>query len=146
MWMEWPRALPDHQQLPGSFGRKRDVWWRAALDPNLVPSNIEIRRNYFFKPLSWKVGHPTYAGIHWAVKNLLEFKNARNVIVDGNVLENCWTDGQIGYAVLFTVRSEDGKAPWATIENISFTNNIVKNTEQGFQLLGYRFSVSIGSR
>ncbi len=103
---------------------------------NLVPSNIEIRRNYFFKPLSWKVGHPTYAGIHWSVKNLLEFKNARNVIVDGNVLENCWTDGQIGYAVLLTVRSEDGKAPWATIENVSFTNNTVRNTEQGFQLIG----------
>jgi hypothetical protein len=39
---------------------------------NLVPSNIEIRRNYLFKPLTWKVGHPTYAGIHWSVKNLLE--------------------------------------------------------------------------
>src|SRR5215213_6531155 len=104
--------------------------------PNLVPSNIEIRRNYFFKPLSWKVGHPTFAGIHWSIKNLLEFKNARNVIVDGNVLENSWTDAQIGYAVLFTVRSEDGKAPWATVENISFTNNTVKNSEQALQLLG----------
>jgi hypothetical protein len=103
---------------------------------NLVPANIEIRRNHFFKPLSWKVGHPSYAGIHWTIKNLLEFKNARNVIVDGNVLENSWTDGQIGYAVLFTVRSEDGKAPWATVENIRFTNNTVKNTEQAFNLLG----------
>jgi hypothetical protein len=103
---------------------------------DLVPSNIEIRRNYFFKPLSWKVGHPSYAGIHWSVKNLLEFKNARNVIIDGNVMENSWTDAQIGYAVLFTVRSEQGKAPWAIVENISFTNNIVKDTEQGLQLLG----------
>ena len=103
---------------------------------NLVPSNIEVRRNHFFKPLSWKVGHPTYAGIHWVVKNLVEFKNARNVIMDGNVLENSWADAQIGYAVLFTVRSEGGRAYWATVENISFTNNTVKNTEQGFQLLG----------
>jgi hypothetical protein len=104
--------------------------------PNLVPSNIEIRRNYFFKPLSWKVGHPTYAGIHWSVKNLLELKNARNVIVDGNVMENSWGDAQIGYAVLFTVRSEGGQAPWATVENITFTNNTVKNSEQALQLLG----------
>ena len=102
----------------------------------LIPSNIEIRRNYFFKPLSWKVGHPSYAGIHWTIKNLLELKNARNVIVDGNVFENSWTEAQIGYAVLFTVRSEDGLAPWATIENVSFTNNTVKNTDQGFALLG----------
>jgi hypothetical protein len=103
---------------------------------NLIPSNIEIRRNYFFKPLSWKVGDPSYAGTHWSVKNLLEFKNARNVVVDDNVLENSWTDAQIGYAVLFTVRSEDGKAPWATVENVTFTNNTVKNCDQGIQMLG----------
>lgn len=102
----------------------------------LIPSNIEIRRNHFFKPLSWKVGHSSYAGIHWSIKNLLELKNARNVIIDGNVLENSWTDAQIGYAVVFTVRSEDGAAPWATIENVSFTNNTVKNADQGFALLG----------
>ncbi|HEX2270911.1 MAG TPA: hypothetical protein VHH35_15310, partial [Pyrinomonadaceae bacterium] len=112
--------------------------------PNLVPANIEIRRNYLFKPLSWKPGHPNYAGIHWSIKNLLELKNARNVIIDGNVLENSWTDAQIGYAVLFTVRSEEGRAPWATIENVSFTNNTVKNTEQGLQLLGSDYPYQSG--
>ena len=30
--------------------------------PNLVPSDIEIRDNYFFKPLSWKVGDPSLCG------------------------------------------------------------------------------------
>ena len=54
------------------------------------------------------MGHPTYAGIHWSVKNLLELKMGRNVIIDGNVLENSWGDAQIGYAVLFTVRNQDG--------------------------------------
>ena len=103
---------------------------------NLVPSNIEIRRNYLFKPLRWKMSDPSYAGIHWSVKNLLEIKMGRNIIIDGNVMENSWGDAQIGYAVLFTVRNQDGKAPWATIENVSFTNNTVKNSEQGFQLLG----------
>src|SRR5689334_14155353 len=103
---------------------------------NLVPSNIEIRRNYLFKPLRWKMTDPSYAGIHWSVKNLLEIKMGRNIIIDGNVMENSWGDAQIGYAVLFTVRNQDGKAPWATIGNVSFTNNTVKNSEQGFQLLG----------
>src|SRR5689334_1924740 len=112
--------------------------------PNLVPANIEIRRNYLFKPLSWKVGEPSYAGIHWSIKNLLEFKNARNVIVDANVPENSRGYAQIGYAVLFTVRSEQGHAPWATVENITFTNNTVKNAEQGFQLLGTDFPYPSG--
>jgi len=104
--------------------------------PNLIPSNIQILRNYFFKPLTWKVGDPSYAGIHWSVKNLLELKMARSVTIDGNVLENSWGDAQIGYAVLFTVRNQNGGAPWATIENVTWTNNTVKNSEQGFQLLG----------
>src|SRR5262245_58092860 len=103
---------------------------------NLVPSNIEIRRNYLFKPLRWKMSDPSYAGIHWSVKNLLEIKMGRNIIIDGNVMENSWGDAQIGYAVLFTVRNQDGKAPWAVIENVEFTNNIIEDAEQGFQLLG----------
>jgi hypothetical protein len=111
----------------------------GGFDPsitNLIPSDIEIRGNYFFKPLRWKVGDPSYAGIHWSVKNLLELKMARNVVIDGNTFENSWGDAQIGYAVLFTVRNQDGKAPWAIIENVTFTNNIIKNSDQGFQLLG----------
>src|SRR5687768_16784235 len=36
--------------------------------PNLIPSDIEIRGNHFFKPLRWKVGDPAYADIHWTIK------------------------------------------------------------------------------
>ena len=111
---------------------------------NLVPSDIEIRRNYLFKRLSWKVSDPSYAGIHWGVKNLLEIKMGRNLVIDGNVMENSWGDAQIGYAVLFTVRNQDGKAPWATIENVQFTNNTVKNAEQGLQLLGSDYTNQSG--
>ena len=71
---------------------------------NLVPSDIEIRGNYFFKPLTWMVGNPAYAGIHWSVKNLFELKNAQRVLIDGNVFEHNWPDAQNGYSILFTVR------------------------------------------
>jgi len=104
--------------------------------PDLIPSNIEIRRNYIFKPLSWKVGDPSYAGKHWTVKNLLELKNARNVIIDGNLFENNWTDGQAGIPILFTVRNQEGTAPWSILENVTFTNNIVKSAEGALNLLG----------
>lgn len=102
----------------------------------LVPSNIEIRRVHFFKPLEWR-------GM-WSVKNLLEFKSARNVIVDGCTFENCWVDGQIGYAILLTVRGEDGKMPWATLEDISITNFVIKNVAGGFQLLGKDYAGASG--
>jgi hypothetical protein len=101
-----------------------------------IPSDIEIRGNYMFKPLSWKVGHPTYAGKHWTVKNILELKNAKNVVIDGNIFENCWTDGQTGIPILFTVRNQEGSAPYSIIQNVTFTNNIVKGAEGGLNFLG----------
>ena len=101
-----------------------------------IPSNIEIRGNYMFKPLSWKVGHPTYANKHWTVKNILELKNAKNVVIDGNIFENCWTDGQTGIPILFTVRNQEGSAPYSIIQNVTFTNNVVRNAEGGINFLG----------
>lgn len=115
-----------------------NIMWGGAVPsiPNLIPTGIQVRGNHLFKPLSWKVGHETYAGIHWGVKNLLELKVGKDVIIDRNVLENCWVDAQVGYAVLLTVRGDNGKTPWNTLQNITFTNNVVKNSEQGLQLLG----------
>jgi hypothetical protein len=104
--------------------------------PEMIPSNIEIRGNYVFKPLSWKVGHPSYAGKHWTVKNSLELKNAKDVTIDGNIFENCWTDGQTGIPILFTVRNQDGTAPYSIIERVKFINNVVKGAEGGINLLG----------
>ena len=103
---------------------------------NLVPSDIEIRDNYFFKPLKWKSDDPSYAGKKWTVKNIFELKNARRVTIDRNIFENNWVDAQPGSGILFTVRNDGGGAPWATIEDVTFTNNIVKNTPSALNLLG----------
>jgi hypothetical protein len=104
---------------------------------NLVPSEIEIRRNYFFKPLSWKVGDPSYAGKHWTVKNLFELKNARRVVVEGNLFENCWVDAQEGFAIVLKSQNQDGGCPWCVSEDVIFSNNIVRNAEHGLNILAY---------
>lgn len=104
--------------------------------PNLVPSDIEIRRNEFRKPLSWKVGEPGYAGLPWRIKNLFELKNARRALVDGNIFEQNWVDAQNGFAILFTVRNQDGAAPWSVVEDVTFVNNVVRHTANGVNVLG----------
>lgn len=103
----------------------------------LVPADIEIRRNHFFKPLTWKVGDPSYAGKHWTVKNLFELKNSRRVVVDGNTFENCWVDAQTGFAILLKSQNQDGGCPWCVSEEITFSNNIVRNAENGINIVGY---------
>ena len=95
----------------------------------LVPSDIIIRRNHITRPVSWRSGT-------WMVKNLLELKNARNVQIDGNLIENNWERDQSGFAVLFTVRAQ-GTAPWTTIEDVRFENNIVRHSGSAINVLGY---------
>ncbi len=102
---------------------------------DLVASDIEIRNNLFSKKLSWKSGDPSYAGIAWTVKNLLEFKNARRVLVDGNAFEHSWVHAQSGFAVVLTPRNP-GTSPWSAVQDIAFTNNIVRQSAAGINILG----------
>lgn len=104
--------------------------------PNLVPADIEVRRNHFSKPREWRKGDPRYAGTPWAVKNLFELKSARRVVVDGNLFEHNWPHAQNGFAVLFTVRNEDGAVPWAVVEDVAFTNNVLRRVGSGINVLG----------
>ncbi len=105
----------------------------------LVPSDIEVKNNYFYKPFSWRVGHPEYAGKHWTIKNLFELKTGKRVLLEGNLMENSWADlpvGQSGYAILLTVRSEGGASPQADVSDITIVNNIIRDAGAGISLSG----------
>ena len=103
---------------------------------DLVPADILIRGNHLAKPIRWQAGAPGFEGTQWAVKNLFELKNARRVLIDGNVLEYNWPQAQNGFAVLFTVRNQDGNSPWAAVEDVTFVNNIVRHVASGINVLG----------
>jgi len=92
--------------------------------PNLVPSDIEIRRNHLYRPSAW-VGKAT-------IKGNFELKNARRVVVDGNVIDSPIRQT----AFVLTVRNQDGKAPWSTLEDVEITNNLVQHASTGFNILG----------
>ncbi|HEY7543802.1 MAG TPA: right-handed parallel beta-helix repeat-containing protein, partial [Blastocatellia bacterium] len=95
---------------------------------DLVPSDITIRRNYFFKPMSWQ-------GV-WSVKNLFELKTGQRVLIEDNVFENNWVDGQAGWAILFTTRNQSGGNPWSAVRDVTFQNNTIRNVAGVFQILG----------
>ena len=96
---------------------------------NLVPSDIEIKHNYFFKPLSW-------IGSQWSVKNHLEFKNAQRVLVEGNLFENVWRAAQGGVSLLITPRNQDGTAPWCVVQDITVRLNRFINVGAGLGISG----------
>jgi hypothetical protein len=96
---------------------------------NLVPSDITIANNLIAKPPAWR-------SQRWQIKNLLELKNARRVVIRGNTLEYTWLEAQTGFAVLFTVRNQDGRCPWCQVEQVTFEGNVLRHTAAGFQILG----------
>jgi hypothetical protein len=97
---------------------------------NLVPSDITIRLNHFSKPRSWQ------ASGQWLVKNLLELKNARRVLVEGNLLEHSWTDGQTGFAIVLSPRNQGGTAPWSGVSGVTIRYNTVRHVGGGINLTG----------
>jgi hypothetical protein len=101
-----------------------------------VPSDIEVRRNQAAKPLAWKPGEPESDGTPYQVKILFELKNARRILVDGNIFEYNWQRPGYGFAVNLTVRNEVGTTPWAVIEDLTFTNNIVRHSPSGVNIMG----------
>jgi len=94
----------------------------------LTPSDITIRGNHFYKPMSW-------AGGKWTVKAAFELKHARRVLFEGNVIENHWIDAQVGYAVMITSANQDGSAPWTKVQDITLQNNLIRNSTAGVNVL-----------
>ncbi len=95
----------------------------------LVAQDVVFRRNHLTKRVAWRT-----AG--WQVKNLFELKNARRVLVEGNVFENVWTAAQTGYAILLTPRNQDGGAPWTAVEEITIRRNVVRHAGGGIVITG----------
>lgn len=95
----------------------------------LITEDVTFRRNHLTKPLAWREQG-------WQVKNLFELKNARRVLVEGNLMEYSWQQAQVGYAILLTPRNQDGGAPWATVEDVTIRYNVVRHAGGGLQIIG----------
>jgi hypothetical protein len=102
---------------------------------NMVPSDIEFRHNHVKKKLSWRPSDPSYDGSSWTIKNLFEVKNGRRILIDGNVFEHSWEAGQGGPAFVLTPRGEGGTQPWAAVQDITITNNLIHDVGEGMNIL-----------
>ena len=60
-----------------------------------VPADIEVRRNYFFAPNYWNGNTTTINATGWPNrKNGIEFKTGARILLEANVMENCWYSSQ----------------------------------------------------
>jgi hypothetical protein len=94
----------------------------------LIPSDIELRHNHITRPLAWRN--------KWQVKNLVETKNVQRLLVEGNVIENTWKDGQTGFAIVMKSENQDGTAPWSVSRDVTVRYNRIRNTGSVFTMSG----------
>jgi hypothetical protein len=108
-----------------------------------TPADIEITHNYMFKPLTWMKGQPGYVGgangRPFIVKNLFELKNAKRVLLDGNVMENTWGGfSQAGFALLLTPKANgtesDNTCPVCQVTDVTIRNSYIAHMGSGMQI------------
>ena len=101
-----------------------------------TPVDIEIRRNHFYKPLTWNPSDSSFLGTTFIVKNNLEFKNATRVLVEGNVLENCWGGfSQAGFQLLLTPKNQDSLCPLCVVRDVTIRYSVMRHSGAGIQLV-----------
>jgi Putative Ig domain len=109
-----------------------------------TPTDIEIRRNHFFKPMTWMSGQPGYVGgsggYPFMVKNHLELKNAARVLIEGNIFENSWGGfSQVGYSILLTPKNQAsatsvGLCPTCAVTDVTIRYNTISHVGAGISI------------
>jgi hypothetical protein len=105
----------------------------------VTPTDIEIRRNYLFKPLIWKEGAPGYtpapSGTPYIVKNNFELKNATRVLFEANVVENCWGGfSQNGFSILLTPKNQSNRCPKCQVTDVTIRSSRIRNVAGVFAI------------
>ena len=113
-----------------SAGSETIMLGGADASADRTPTRVRIRGNTITKNPAWQ---PLPIG----VKNTLEIKNARDVVIEDNDISYSWGGhGQDGYLLVLTVRNQDGRAPWATIQDVTIRGNRFAHGAAGISVLG----------
>jgi len=115
----------------------------GGAEATATPTDMEISRNYFFKPMIWMKGQPGFVGGvdggPFIVKNLFELKSAQRVLFEGNILENTWGGfSQTGFAILLTPKNQAigplNVCPECLVTDVTIRNCRISHVASGLQL------------
>lgn len=101
------------------------------------PADIECRRNFFSHPLAW---NPAVNGgaNKYGMKGLVEFKNARYVLAEGNVLFRCPNGAQTGMAwVVKSAGDGMGASTGLGTSHVTIRYNTTSNVRHALAVAGY---------
>jgi hypothetical protein len=111
----------------------------GSITTEMNPSNGVIRYNYVTRPLKWFSASADFTGAEPIHKNLLEWKQGSNWLVEYNLLTNSYKgaqNNQSGAAVAVNMRLPFPDATWAVTEDIIFRRNMVRGAAGTWSSLG----------
>jgi hypothetical protein len=104
-----------------------------------IPTDIEIRRNHLYRPLTWKNGEPGFtpaaSGRPFIVKNNFELKNGQRLLFEANLLENSWGGfSQTGFSICLSPRNQANKCPQCQVTDITVRFVRIRNVAGVFNI------------
>lgn len=126
-----------HKIVNNYLNGSGEIVFLGGDDPKLkgiVAMDVEIRRNYFFKPDTDDWRSKSTGGI-WIIKNHLESKASARVLVEGNVFQNSRVGdgGQGGQAVVLK-STHNGTDPSQLTSDWTLRYNKFDNCSAGYAL------------
>lgn len=105
----------------------------------VIPSDIEVRFNHFFKPLTWLTGNAGFVGgadgNPFVVKNHFELKNGKRILVEGNIFEDNWGGfTQHGYSIVLTPLSQSGECGTCQVTDITIRYSTISHVGAGMNI------------
>jgi hypothetical protein len=104
---------------------------------SIITSDVEIRLNHLFKPLTWNPLDKSFFGTKFTVKNNFELKQGQRILVEGNILENTWGGfTQAGANILITPKNQAGSGggnicPICFVSDVTLRYNYIRHGAQG---------------
>jgi hypothetical protein len=105
----------------------------------MMSQDIIIRRCHFKKQIAWMdlASQPS-------IKCLLEIKSALRVLVEACLFECNWSrDWSSGVAVMLKAANQSGRETWATCEDFTIRNSVIRNIGSVFGLVGKNDSAEV---
>lgn len=114
---------------------------------SIIPYDIEIRRNWWFKPPSWNPSctialcgaayNGGIGGAPYIVKNAEELKTGNRILYESNKMTNVWPGfSQVGEAITLTPKNQSGTlCPICAVTNITHRFELVESAWQLLQIV-----------
>jgi hypothetical protein len=111
----------------------------GSITAEMNPGDGTIRFNFITRPLKWFSASPDFTGAEPIHKNLLEWKQGDNWLVEYNVFTNSYKgaqNNQSGAAWAINMRLPFAGATWAVTQDVTLRNNIVRGSAGTWSSLG----------